>query len=255
MKRALFLVLLSACLASAGPLAARVLSEFSCERPAAVDEGTAYNVSLACHLVDGKVLAPGEVFSFLNAMQPGRGLFKPGLTISGGRFTQSIGGGYCQVTAAIYNAALLAGLPVLERYNHSLFDPQEAYVPPGLDAAVSQESSADFRFVNTTPAPLTLSAQCQGLKVSLSLLGSSRRKARWVSSQVIERKRFPVRRSEDKRLNAGEEKVEQAGYDGLLVESYVHYLDSSGNTVTTLASRDRYIRVPQIVRFGPENKP
>jgi len=30
-----------------------VLAEFSCSRPAEVDEGTAFNVQLACRLLDG----------------------------------------------------------------------------------------------------------------------------------------------------------------------------------------------------------
>jgi len=227
-----------------------VLAEFSCSRPAEVDEGTAFNVQLACRLLDGVVIAPGETFSFLKALEPGQGLFKPGLTIEGGRFTTSVGGGYCQVTTSLYNAVLQLDLPVLERYNHSLYDPAEAYVAPGLDASVSRSSHADFKFINATPAPLTLSVRCQGTRVDLRLLGASRRRKHWVSSAVVDKKAFSVQKRKSAGLASGQEQLLQQGYDGLLVESFVSCLDSNGNTLSRRIARDRYNMVPEVMRIG-----
>jgi vancomycin resistance protein YoaR len=227
-----------------------VLAEVSCSRPAEVDEGTAFNVQLACHLLDGLVIGPGETFSFLKALEPGQGRFKPGLTIVGGRFTKTLGGGYCQVTTSLYNAVLQLDLPVVERYNHSLYDPAESYVAPGLDAAVSRDSKADFKFINATPAPLTLSVRCEGTRVDLRLLGASRRRHHWVSSQVIERKPFAVQERLTASVPPGQRQQIQQGYDGLLVESYVHCLDDQGDTITRRISRDHYLMVPQISKIG-----
>jgi vancomycin resistance protein YoaR len=250
MRRGLLLAALSLCWAP-GLLAQRgVLAEFSCSRPAQVDEGTAFNVALACRLLDGLVIAPGETFSFLKALEPGQGMFKPGLTIEGGRFTTSVGGGYCQVTTSLYNAVLQLDLPVVERYNHSLYDPAEAYVAPGLDAAVSRESHADFKFINATPAPLTLSVRCQGTRVDLRLLGASRRKKHWVSSAVVARKPFSVQKRSSAGLASGQQAMVQQGYDGLDVESYVSCLDSQGDTISRRIARDRYLMVPEIVKIG-----
>jgi vancomycin resistance protein YoaR len=235
-------------------LEARELAGFSCTRPAAVDEGTLFNVALACKLINGMVLEPGETFSYNDAMRTGVGMFKPGLTIKGGRFTQSIGGGYCQVTTALYNAVLMVGLPVRERYNHSLYDPQEAYVPPGRDAAVSRENNADFRFTNATPAPLTIVAQANGLQVDVSLLGHTRRKKRWLSQEILVRRPKKVQRIPDTQAGVGKEVLLQIGYDGLLVQTYAHFLDADGNTMTIAISKDRYIMVPEKRAFSPEDE-
>lgn len=63
------------------------------------------------------------------------------------------GGGVCQTSTTLYNAALLAGLEVLERHPHAIA-PQ--YVAPGLDAAVAQ-GIADLRLRNPYPFPVRIS--------------------------------------------------------------------------------------------------
>ncbi|MEC8024724.1 MAG: VanW family protein [Myxococcota bacterium] len=124
---------------------------------AAVDRS--YNLRLAARLVDGVVVASGERFSFNHEV--GRRTLERGfrvapvLAFEGKR--PAMGGGICQVSTTIYNAALYADLRILHRYPHSR---PIRYVPLGRDATVSW-GSKDLTFENPHPHPIRLSASTQ----------------------------------------------------------------------------------------------
>jgi len=48
-----------------------------------------------------------------------------------GKVVPGIGGGVCQVSSTLYEAALFAGLGIVERQGHSM---AVSYLPPGRDA-------------------------------------------------------------------------------------------------------------------------
>jgi vancomycin resistance protein YoaR len=170
-------------------------------------------------------------------VQKERAKFRYGNTLSNGRVIKSKGGGYCQVSTALYNAALLAGLEVQERYAHSFYDEAEAYVEPGRDAAVSSEGHADFRFVNSHASAVTLQAQAMGGKVAVQILGRGPRRIRWISTEA---KRLPAP-SRPAPAGAGPRK----GHDGWEVRRSLNYLDSRGQTRTSSLGMDRYDTVPE----------
>ena len=76
--------------------------------------------------------------------------FKKAKIIEDGRFVYGTGGGVCQASTTLYNAALLAGLKVTEYHPHSL---SVNYVRPSRDAMVSG-SYSDLKFCNTTNCPV-----------------------------------------------------------------------------------------------------
>jgi vancomycin resistance protein YoaR len=128
-----------------------------------------YNIRLAARRIDGTVLMPGETFSFNKALgrrTASKGFREAGVYVSGRRDTD-IGGGICQVSTTLYNAALLAGLEIVSRSPHSLSVP---YVPLGRDAAVSYPSP-DLAFVNTTGQPIAIAAEAGPGTVRFSILG------------------------------------------------------------------------------------
>lgn len=94
-----------------------------------------HNIRLAAKALDGFCLRPGQILSFNAVVGPrtvGRG-YREALVIEGEKFVPGIGGGVCQVSTTLYNAALLAGLKIVERTAHGL---KVDYVEPGLDATV-----------------------------------------------------------------------------------------------------------------------
>jgi vancomycin resistance protein YoaR len=228
------------------------LSRFVCERPQPWEAGAVTNVSIAAGLIHGRVLAPGEEFSFNDAMEPGLPLFVEGTSYASGRVVTSDGGGICQVSSGLYNAVLLAGLAVVERRTHSLYDPRGAYVQPGRDAMVTRVGKADFRFRNSTARPLTIQAVAEGGRLDISLLGRQRRpRERWIETEEVERRPFELIQELDPELAPGERKLLRRGFDGLAVRRRICWNDAEGQPQCTPLGLDRYMRVHERWKVGP----
>lgn len=130
--------------------------------------GNRHNAMRAAELLDGYVIEPGQVFSYNNAVgprTPDKG-FITGLAVSGGKTLYTVGGGVCRTSTAVYQAALEAGLPVIERYPHSF---RVSYTAPGMDASVWWPS-ADLKFRNNTRTPLIVRARATLEKVEIVLV-------------------------------------------------------------------------------------
>ncbi len=111
------------------------------------------NVANGCRLVNGTTLYPGDEFSMYDHIKPfteANGYKMAGSYVNG-LVVDSLGGGICQVSTTLYNAVIRAELEVTERNNHSMV---VTYVPVSQDAAISESSGKDFRFVNNTDYPV-----------------------------------------------------------------------------------------------------
>lgn len=129
--------------------------------------GQRHNVRLAAAAVDQAVVPPGGAFSFNTTVGPwvrSRGYRRAPVSF-GGSILLDYGGGVCQLSSTLYNAALLAGLEVVERDHHVW---QPLYVPPGRDAAVAQ-GIADLRLRNPYPAPVLIRATVASQRVEVRL--------------------------------------------------------------------------------------
>jgi len=115
-----------------------------------------HNSLMAARGIDGAVIGPGETFSFnkrVGSFSRDRGYRKAPVSYNG-QLIDDWGGGVCQTSTTLYNAALLAGMEIVER-NHHYFCP--SYVPPGRDAAVAFPS-IDLRFRNPYRFPVRIHA-------------------------------------------------------------------------------------------------
>lgn len=118
------------------------------------NQNRSHNIDLAAKAVNNVVVFPGESFSF-NAVVGKRTTEKGYLkapVIVRGELYEDIGGGICQVSSTLFNAADRAGLTIVERYSHSRRVP---YVPAGRDATVSWYGP-DFVFENPYNQPILI---------------------------------------------------------------------------------------------------
>lgn len=118
--------------------------------------GRNINLRVGCAAINGTVLLPGEEFSANDILgeQTYENGYRMAAVIMDGKLEQGMGGGVCQITSTLYNAAIRAELQITERHNHSL---AVAYIPTGLDAAVAG-TYKNLRFVNSTEYPVYIEA-------------------------------------------------------------------------------------------------
>ncbi|MBM7583791.1 vancomycin resistance protein YoaR [Bacillus pakistanensis] len=130
----------------------------------------ANNITLATEAINNHVVFPGETFSF-NEVVGKRTIEKGYLSapvIIKGELSEGIGGGICQVSSTLFNAADNAGVEIVQRYSHSRKVP---YVPPGRDATVSWYGP-DFTFKNKYNQPLLIRAKIYGGQMIVQLFSS-----------------------------------------------------------------------------------
>lgn len=127
------------------------------------------NIELALSKFDGLVLGAGEVLSFnetTGRRTPDNG-YKSAKIITNGNFVEGNGGGVCQASTTLYNAALVAGLDIIEVNQHSL---KVGYVAPSFDAMVNFGSS-DLKIRNNTGRPVMFATKCDGDKCRVNVFG------------------------------------------------------------------------------------
>ena len=133
----------------------------------------AINVENGCALINGTLLWPGDEFSVTDAVTPfsAENGYMPAPTYEENRTIDSYGGGICQVSTTLYNAALKAEMDITARSNHTMM---VTYVEPSKDAAIA-EGVMDMRFVNNTDAPIYIQGGCHGGQITFIIYGHETR--------------------------------------------------------------------------------
>lgn len=184
------------------------------------------NIRRAADILNGCVIEAGSEFSFNAAVgrrTEERG-FLPAKIIEYGEFTDGVGGGVCQVSTTLYNAALLAGCEIREYHPHSL---PVSYVAPSRDAMVSGEE-CDLKFAHSST--LFIRSETGENYVSFSVYGKSDGFEYSVETEVKETIPAPVEEGE----------VAREGAPGLISEGYI-VAQKNGVVTKKLLRRDRYL--------------
>ena len=131
------------------------------------------NVTTGCEKINGTVLYPGDELSVYKLVSPftkANGYELAG-SYSNGQTVESFGGGICQVSTTLYNAALNAELEITERFNHSM---TVSYVPLAADAAIAG-TYKDLKFKNNYDTPVYVEGYCQGRTLTFNIYGKETR--------------------------------------------------------------------------------
>jgi vancomycin resistance protein VanW len=136
-------------------------------------ESKMFNFSLAAKKVNEVVIYPNEIFSFWKVIGNPNNQFKKGRTIQNGEIVEDVGGGLCQVSGIIYYVTLVAGLEVLERYNHStdIYNDETRFCPLGTDATIVY-GYKDLRVRNNYSFPLKFEIEIVDQLISIKLLST-----------------------------------------------------------------------------------
>lgn len=133
------------------------------------DKNRMTNLKITCSRINGTVVKAGKEFSFCDVVgQPNSADgYKPADAFGkDNKIIKAIGGGNCQVSTTIYNAALgTHGLKITERHEH---DRDVAYVEDGKDATVAYDY-LDLKFKNTNDYDIKLYASVKDDKVTVKI--------------------------------------------------------------------------------------
>ena len=208
------------------------------------------NIALAASKLNGKVLMPGEEFSFNGTVgkRTAAAGFKTATVYSNGQVTTDYGGGICQVSSTLYNSVLKANLDITYRTNHTF---TVGYVPIGLDATVSW-GAPDFKFKNSRSYPIKIVATTASKRLNIQIYGLKEEVEYEVELVSYKTGSVPYSTvyTTDSSLAKGKTKVVQSGSNGAKSEAY-KILKLNGKEVSrTLLSRDTYSPHNQIIARG-----
>ena len=117
-----------------------------------------HNIELGCRLLSGRVVAPGESFSFNDVCGPysKKTGYVTARNVSASGY--GTGGGVCQLSTTLYNALLQIPVQITDWAVHTISGVK--YIPVAYDACVGRYS--DLCFMNTLPYAIRLRAVSQG---------------------------------------------------------------------------------------------
>ena len=130
-----------------------------------------YNIRFGADKINGTILRPGEVFSANNTLgkRTRKNGWKNAGAYEGGEVVQQAGGGVCQLSSTLYNAALYADMEIVERRNHSM---PVHYVSRGRDATINSIGNLiDFKFRNNTSSDIIIIAYTEGNNLHMEIYG------------------------------------------------------------------------------------
>lgn len=211
------------------------------------------NLRLAAKAVDGAVVKPGETFSYNKRVGPRvkEAGYRDAIIFVNGKMEPGTGGGICQVSSTLYNAALLSGLRITQRSKHSM---AVVYVPVGLDATVSY-GQLDLKFENILKNAIYIKSTTGGGSMTATIFGAAEdRKNIRVVRKLGRRIPYSTITEVNPAMSPGRRKVVEPGVAGHAV-SVERIIEENGQKRVEMVSRDVYRPHPVVVQVGPAPKP
>jgi vancomycin resistance protein YoaR len=217
-------------------------------------EGRLHNVALVAELIDGALVAPGARFSF-NATTGERNAakgFEEAPVIINGELESGIGGGVCQVSTTVFNAAFEAGLSIEKRTNHALYI---SHYPLGRDATVNYPD-LDLVFRNDTDHWLLLRTFVGTGSLTVNLYGTpTDRRVETETAPLVVEGKVPWKRIDDPTMFRGERVVEQYGSPPRSTSVRRRVFAPDGTLMYDSTWHSYYVGEPTVVRIGTKPRP
>ena len=217
------------------------------------DPNRIHNVQLVARLIDGKLIAPGATFSFnqtTGARTASKGFLEAPVIING-EVTTGLGGGVCQVSTTVFNAAYEAGLKITTRTNHALYI---SHYPQGRDATVDYPD-VDLRFVNDTSHWILLRTFVGSYSLDVDLYGAAiHRRVVSETRPLVETGPAPIKRVPDPTLYKGAKVLEDSGEPSRST-SVRRLVYSGGKLLYDNTWYSSYRGEDRVVRVGTKPRP
>ncbi len=207
------------------------------------------NISVATQATSNVIINTNEKFSFNNELREKNvyNQLREAPIILNGKPDKGVGGGICQVSTTIYNAALYAGMDIVEITNHSIPSP---YVNKGRDATVC-EGAIDFVFKNRYNTPIIVHNTILSNKIVSNIYGSSDDKSDIeIDTEVIETITNKKIYKNNSKLRKDVKVVEQPGRLGYTVNTFRIYKSNGEILKKELINKSYYPPCDEIILNG-----
>lgn len=155
-----------------------------------------YNLKLATAACNGKVVMPGEVFSYNETLGPREGNgYRDAYVFVNGKVEKGTGGGICQVSSTLYRAAMKANLRSVERTNHMF---PVTYAELGKDATVAW-GAVDYKFKNGYESPIYIESYLANSTVYFNIYGNTKEKGNKTYDIVTDK---PIKTKNQTKVNS-----------------------------------------------------
>ena len=215
-----------------------------------------HNVALVAKLIDGALIAPGKTFSFngTTGERTAEKGFQEAPVIINGELQTGLGGGICQVSTTVFNAAYEAGLQIDERTNHALYI---SHYPLGRDATVNYPD-LDLKFTNDTDHWLLLRTFVGSGSLTVNIYGTPQHRRVESVEQPLRVIGAPqVKRVPDSTMLKGESKVLEYGEPARATSVSRKVYAADGELLHEDTWYSQYRSEPRVLQVGtkPEPKP
>ena len=214
-------------------------------------DGRITNMKIASETISGSLLMPGEVFSYNELI--GETTKEKGYALANtyvaNKIVPDYGGGICQVSTALYRAAMRANLRSVERTNHSMI---VSYSEPSLDATVAN-GYIDYKFKNDYNSPIYIEAYVLSDNVTIKIYGNTNEKGNRsyeLVSEIHKTYEFETEYLDDENLPLGEEVVFRNGMNGYESSSYLVTYENGQEINREKISTDYYAKSNKVIKRG-----
>jgi vancomycin resistance protein YoaR len=213
-----------------------------------------HNVALVANLIDGALIKPGATFSFngTTGERTAEKGFQEAPVIINGELQTGLGGGVCQVSTTVFNAAYDAGLQIDERTNHALYI---SHYPLGRDATVDFPT-LDLKFTNDTDHWLLLRTFVGTGSLTVNLYGTPQSRRVETTTAPLRVVGAPrIKRVSDPTLLKGESEVLEYGQPARATSVSRTVYGANGKVLHEDTWYSSYRSEPKVVRVGTKPKP
>lgn len=203
------------------------------------------NIEVSTSYLNGVVVGPGETFSVndqIGDTTADKG-YMEAVVIVDNKEVPGMGGGVCQTSTALYQAALKADLEIINRSPHSM---KMSYAEGGLDATI-EYGSADLVFRNQYDFPILIKSYYEPGRIYFEIWGDTEVKNYEVTlyNEFLYSIPYSTTYINDSSLAPGTQVVDRPGITGSAYEAYKR--NESTGEVTSLGLT-YYPAIDQVIR-------
>lgn len=228
----------------------------SCITKTTENENRNINIDLMCKAVDGLKIEQGQTLSIndlVGERTEQKGFKNAPAIMDGTKLVDDMGGGICQLSGTLYNAALKANMEIVERVHHTW---PSTYLPIGLDATLNWDDK-DLKIKNNSEWPIYISAEHIAGEVVVKLYGQPlpdglEIEIRTDMIKEIDPPKPDVIYTDD--LQDGVRQVQVVARKGYQVKTYRDYFKDDKLVESQLISDDYFHEIQAVILEGSSAK-